>query len=447
MKPRLPVISKPSKNLMIVAAAYCACHGSLFIFDLMHPSSFLAGDRALARLATFSALLSPKLSFFAVLAANPGVGDYIFQLPFYAVGGRLGLILFQIAFGAIASAFSYLLALRTLGSELQALIAALIFMLLPGSLLTPHILVSESICNPFLIIGITLCCLSFGNGCRTLPELCVAAFFLGCAAFVRPGFLLFLPIMLVIVVPNIAPSRRWVASGALLAAFLAMTGIGMGLSHVASPDLRGGPGADANRTIPHYMWQRARRMAVVGDFALPERDMRDRSIPASEFVRIVTSHPDVFAETMGADVLTLVVNPGANQLFAEYLGAFRTEASFGELGRMRDSEGVGRVFGRLASRDPAFAAVLVILTAAWVVVLSAGVIGMWAMSLRGRTPQWWLLASFTLYALAVPFLAGSVRWAHRTPTDFLLAIFAAAGISVALRSRHMRAVTPAASPA
>ena len=146
------------RNQLVLAAVYFLCHGALFLFDLRHPAAFLTGDRAGDRISAMTSLLVGKPSVAAALAHNGAVGDYLGQLLPYALGGRIGVLLAQIALGLVAALSCHALGSRILRSESHGLAAALIMIVLTGSLLNTHTLTSEAVANPLIVIGMTLLC-------------------------------------------------------------------------------------------------------------------------------------------------------------------------------------------------------------------------------------------------------------------------------------------------
>lgn len=426
------------RNQLILAAVYFLCHGALFLFDLRHPAAFLTGDRAGDRIAAMTSLLAGQRSVAGALVHNGAVGDYLGQLLPYALGGRIGVLLMQIALGFVAALSCHVLGTRILKSETYGLAAALITIVLPGSLLNTHTLTSEAVANPLIVIGMTLLC-AYLDGARRTGALYAAALLLGAAALVRPQFLLLpvavLPAMLTEKAQKTRLAAALLAGGIFFAPFAggaAVNSLAQTLGH--APDA-GRPPVTRN-DMPYHLWSRANRMSAIAHFTLPQAEMADKAVSPAAFVSLAAAHPGAFARTIVSDTTNLVANPGTNALFVQYLGVFRTGRELTYWQEVRDRQGIVAMLRELLRLDAGFAWTFLASAVLWIAFLLLAMRG--AIALR-HGPSRTLLLCFVFYCLIVPFAAGAVRWSHRTPIDFALAIFAVAGFAFGTRKQSVGA--------
>jgi hypothetical protein len=412
----------------VLAGVYLLCHGALLLFDLHHPGAFLTGDRAAARVIAMTNLIAARPSLAGAAALNGPIGDYLGQLLPYALGGRIGVLLAQLALGLMATLSCQALGSRILKSETRGLAAGLIYLMLPGSLLDTHTLTSEAIANPLLVTGVALLG-AYLDGARRTGALYVAALLLGAAALVRPQYLLLPVAILPALLAGSAPKTR-IASAALAAAiFLGPVLVGAGVERLAqSLDHASDAGrAPVTRNdMPYHLWSRATRMSAIARFTLQPAENARQAISPTAFFSLAAAHPGAFSATLVSDATNLIANPGTNQLLVAYLGLFQTGRDLAYWQRVRDRDGLIAMSRALLALDPGFVWVLLGSTILW--------IGFLILALRGaiaspKGAMRTLLLGFVFYCLIVPFAAGVVRWTHRTPIDFALAIFAVAGLA------------------
>ena len=419
-----------ARNSLIVAGCYLLCHAAFFIFDLHHPDAILFGDRAAHRAIAIAGLVGGPTPVSA-LARNGPVGDYIAQAVMFAVAGRIGILVGQIALGLAGALFCQAFARGALKSDSAALATALVYIVLPESLDAPHTIVSEAVCNPLLIVGVTWLCAFLKDG-DSSHALRPAALMLGLAALVRPQFLL-LPVGLVPALrARNAPKLTFSSAAAAALLFYAPTVVGTAAVAVArslDPSWQlATEDPDARNDIPYHLWSRATSMSAIGHFALPETAVRTRSLGIGAFVEITAQHPSALAGTLVADVEQLVIYPGRIQLLS-YTELFRSAMAASRWHTTPTIADGGPAPQRTALAT-AFGAITVASEALWLAFLCLAVVGAVTLS-RGNAragPRWRFVAFFGVYSLIVPFAAGGVRWDHRTPVDFILATLACAGV-------------------
>lgn len=171
-------------------------HALLFVYDCISGfAAFTAGDRSWTRLEAMRGVLTTSNGDYIAAAAEAVVapGEYLLQAPFFLIGGPAAVVLFQIAL-ALAGVFC----VWRIGSELVgpklATVAALIYAVLPQSLVFPHQFVTET--------AVATACIFFVGAAmqylksHRLPDAAIAGAWLGLAIFIRPSFAVILPALI-----------------------------------------------------------------------------------------------------------------------------------------------------------------------------------------------------------------------------------------------------------
>ena len=169
-------------------------HTLLFIFNIFfHPETFINADRARERLVAATDLLSLPLQYEAIseFLSNHGIlGDYVFQAIIMGIVGQYGLIIFQIVLAILSYVCLYTIAKLIFQSERLAFVIALIYMMLPHSLVFPHQLISEAIFDPLLVFSFYFLT-KYLLDRVALHYLITSAGFMGISALIRPVSILF----------------------------------------------------------------------------------------------------------------------------------------------------------------------------------------------------------------------------------------------------------------
>jgi hypothetical protein len=177
--------------------------GLLFAYDLNHPDVFLHADRALDRMHAINELqaLLDGQSTFATFLSRQGTamgvpGDYIVQGVLFHFGGQYSVILFQIALFLVSLVALYHLTFLLTNSVKIGFWVTLIFAHLPYGAMFPHMLWSEALFNPLILLSFC-----FVGRATLRPNgilnVVLAATFLALAALVRVVAIPWLVIVLV----------------------------------------------------------------------------------------------------------------------------------------------------------------------------------------------------------------------------------------------------------
>ena len=176
--------------LITVVCAFIAIHLLLAVLDFYHPAGFLRADRAVMRMSEITRVLGGEYWPFvkAFLGSHGVIGDYGAHAILYAIAGRPGVILCQLAL-LLASGFAVfrLAGLLGMSPKLQAISMGL-YLALPHSLVFAHQLATEALHVPMLVISTWLICESIRKNDIWLAV--ISALSLGLATLIRPITLL-----------------------------------------------------------------------------------------------------------------------------------------------------------------------------------------------------------------------------------------------------------------
>jgi hypothetical protein len=420
-------VSNPSmlRVGLLLVLLFVSIHTSLFLFDLANPTAFLRGDRAIDRLQHIDQLLqADSRAAVANVAMNSGVpGDFLQHAALYSAGGRNLVIVSQIALGVLTLISVYFFVARISDDLKVAAVAGALVIMMPGGLLNPHLLATETWFTFLLVLGTICVCLAVG---RSRQALLPANFYLvyagfaclGIASSIRPQGLL-VPLAIAGLLAVMFPKIRGSSLLAALLAYAVFPISWMMLRLLLTGDFGLGP---SNADFQTNLAFRADRI-----LSLP-MDSTGR-LALLPFVKLAVAHPLAFLNTLYTDAFNLVLNPGANHMFGYYLGLGETPDGFSWL-KTRDQFGIAGVVAELFKRNGPLVALFAIWTIIHAVVLfgvgRAGLIILRAH--RGAAPWIWIVMIVIATTLMSGFAAGLVRWNLRSGAEPLLAILAAYGL-------------------
>ena len=145
------------RDLLFLVAILTAIHGALLGYDYLHPDAFLMGDRSGTRMGlvkNFATAVLDNKEIIQTLSTQGIIGDYFIHALAYMAGGRIGILVLQIAASVFSVCAVFLLALSLTESRKVAWISAIVYATLPHSLAFPHLLVTETFANSFLIFSV-----------------------------------------------------------------------------------------------------------------------------------------------------------------------------------------------------------------------------------------------------------------------------------------------------
>jgi hypothetical protein len=289
-------------------APLAALHALMLAYDVANPDRFLRADRAGGRMQVVEgfpeALRAGEATTY--LASHGIAGDWLPHALMYALGGPLLIVLVQVAL-ALAS----VLWVREIGSRLglasrHATAAAVLYALLPHTLVFPHQLSTEALFVPLVIAAFRF----------ALPVAGPAGgLALGLATLVRPITVLW-PVVQAVLQPG--PLRR---RAAFLALALAPLLLWMAFILSATGEFSMGR---SGHDLGGNLYYRMQRMAA----PLPPAE-RPETKPAGqtkatvgEYLSYSLAHPKAAAAHHARDVVTLTVKSGIERVTLDYLDLF-----------------------------------------------------------------------------------------------------------------------------
>ena len=420
-------VAQPWRALLALAGL----HAAMFAYDLAHPDRFLRADRAHERLASIEGFARALQGgdALAYLASRGIVGDWLPQGLLYLAGGQYLVIAAQVVLVLASIAWVRDIGLRAGLRESDAGAAALLYALLPHTLVLPHQLATEALFVPLLV-------LAFRLSLRGLAPPGGAA--LGLATLVRPVTLLWPFIQAAFA--GASPRRRAAFVAASLAPLLAWMGFVLVVTGEFSMG-RSGHDLGAN------LYSRMQRMAA----ALPRAErpavkpQGQKRVTLAEYLHFVLAHPGAAAAHSARDLVTVAAKSGIERITLDYLDLFpesRRELQDSDQGWRADleSEGAASTFLRLLREQPGLvlsSAAGSLLFAAFMALAAIGAIG----AARGprRNHALLLLAGFVLYIGVTAQAVDAAQSRHRAPAEFALCVLALAGGSAWRSWRRLRA--------
>ena len=388
-----------------IVAPLAALHAAMFAYDLRHPERFLNGDRALERIEVIQGFSSTN-NFSEYLASHGIAGDWLPHALLYAAGGQYFVIAVQVVL-ALLSVVWVLQIARGLGlDERAASAAAVLYALLPHTLVFPHELASEGLFCPLVVLSFRL-----GTGAA-------GGFALGLATLIRPLTALwpFVVWRRAFIVMALAPLLAWMSF------MLFATGeFSMGRS---------------GHDLGNNLYFRMQRMGA--DLQRPAGQTKATVV---EYLAFVAAHPVAFAKHTARDVGVLAAKSGIERVVIDYLDLYpesKRELQDSDTGwRARvEQRGTAAALLDVFREQPGLIASSALGAALFVVFMALAAYGAWS---RIRSREWLLLGVFVVYIFVTAQAVDAAHSRHRAPAEFALCILAVAGW-LALRRRGAKHV-------
>ena len=383
-----------------LVAPFVALHAAMFLYDIRHPECFFNGDRALDRVEVIKGFFENTNSL-EYLTSHGIPGDWLPHALLYLAGGQYLVIAVQVVL-ALLSVMWVLQIGRRLGlDERAASAAAVLYGLLPHSLVFPHELSSEGLFIPLVI-------LSFRLGANASGGLA-----LGVATLIRPLTALwpFFVFRRIYITFARAPLLAW-----MTLMFFATGEFSMGRS---------------GHDLGNNLYFRMQRMG-----AELQRPAGQTKATIGEYLAFVTAHPVAFAKHTARDLGVLSVKSGIERVVIDYLDFYpetKRELQDGRTGWRAQVEqrGAFAALMEVFREQPGLIVFSALGAAACVVFMVLAAYGAWV---RIRSREWLLLAAFVVYIFATAQAVDAAHSRHRAPAEFALCILAVAGW-LALRRR------------
>ncbi len=349
----------------------------------------------------------------------PFPGDFAVHAILYRFGGQYLVIAAQIFVQFAVVAGLYLCARRLIGRN-AALAAGFLMVVMPGALMNPHLLVTETWVAALISLGILFFCLAFNNRHEFVSASYLFAGFasLTLAMFIRPQGLL-LPLALGACLLAIMKGGRIPIVIGVVGSYLVFPLSLMIFRLVGTGEFGLGESA---ADLGTNLLLRANRI-LYGSYFEPGQKMT-----ISHFLAVAAAHPLVTLNTFYADAVNLFLNPGSNHVFGFYLKIYNAEDFRFWVGLL-DRAGATGVVGQVLREGLPF----LVIFATWMIIHVIVLCGMALAGIRAVrrwniTPPWvWLALVAAVVYLATSFASGQVRWAHRTGVEPLLVMLAVWG--------------------
>ena len=419
---RMGAAPRAWSGFAVMLFGLCALHVVMVAYDLGNPERFLNADRATLRLQVierFVAAWQSGADLRPFLAGHGIVGDWLPQAVLYLAGGPLAVILVQVLLALASVAWVREIGLRLALPETRASAAALLYGLLPHTLVLPHQLSSEAIFVPLVVLSFALVLRGVSASRHAAAGLAM-----GLAVLVRPITLAWPPIH--------ALCARRVRGGArlaYLAAGLAPLALWLLFIFTQTQQFSMGP---SKHDLGWNLHQRVQRMAP--HLPAEQRFAGRERLTIGEYLRFVLAHPGPAGAHAARDMMALGVKSGIARVVFDYLDLFPESRGLQDpqAGWRKAIEQAGVVQG-LKQVAQEHLGVLIASAGGAVLfgaLMALALVGAWVFARSGR----WMLVVFVLYVFATATVVDAAQSRHRAPAEFALCLFAVAGLA-ALRKK------------
>jgi hypothetical protein len=437
------------RSLFFILLYTAFVQGLMFLYDMAHPNLFMHADRAADRMTAIEHLVSffqgavALQELLTYRGAALGVpGEYLIQGVIFYFGGQYAVIVFQILLFIASIGALYHLALLVTHSRGMSVAAALIYAHLPYGVVYPHMVWSESLFNPLVLISFYFVARS-AIGQPNWPSISLAALFLGLATLVRPHTMLWAVVVVTVFWFCQVQVRRIAGYLAIFAVVLAIwpsfvwsqTGnFTLGNSSHVFRDLSIRlkkmievlPPGQQQAAVERYLPARASEDEVWSDLL-------------SRYVSFAMTHPWLFIRTSAQEVFIFVTQSGIERFTIDYLelaGADRTVIQNPECGWRKKLAAEGFIATALMFMRDHGDILIASLIGAVAMLFLWGLAGLGAISAFAGRPVYLgakeriMVLSMAVFPIYV-FLPGQLfHYAparYRTPAEFCLAVLAVIG--------------------
>lgn len=434
-----PILRKfEGAYLIAVLIIYICLHTLLFYYDLAHVEAIMEGDRTVQRMKSVMAVMNSlgnSSSLMDALVARGVPGDYIFHSLAYLPYRSYSIIVIQVFLGLIAVVFVYKLAFLLFRSHTVATIAALSYIVLPGSLVQPHTLVTEAFYNPLLIIFLFYSVKYLLAG--EIINLIIAALAASAASFIRLIFILY-PVFFFLSILVVFREKRIKHAFAYLVSVLSIPFLWMSLYFSHTDQFSMGKPASS---LSLNFFLRVERMAGLDKSIDLDPVEFPRAMGARAFLTFLSSHPASYIKTLRSDIFNIGLNTGVNTFAGRYLGLYTMPESTRYWKDIRDQQGISGSVIELFKWSPLLIIINVLASILWLGFLLFSFFGfiLFLKDKRLSNIVKFTVVSFPVYIISTQFIASTPRWSHRTPAEFVFAImFALAVVQFGKRLKGMR---------
>jgi hypothetical protein len=349
-------------------------HALLFVYDLNNPKTYLLGDRAYSRFDKIESLLQARNDqAIADFLINTGsLGDYIFHAVIFAWGGVTTIIVVQILLHLVSIVYVFLLGELLFRNSMFSLLAAAVYAFLPASLYHPHVLVSEALFNPLVVVAFYYGALFLAKDDAPPWHLMVTAFAGSVAAFIRPIYVGYPIVYACILVLLVKRPARYLQAIVYLAVAFAIPFLWAGFVFVQTGDFSMGK---SDHDLGFNLFGRVERMSRLGNFELTQEQQAIKRLQFREYTDYIVEHPNAYFKTLVSDVYNVTLNSGVNSLLGRYLGWYRLPEEWRYWRLMRDKYGILGMVQAMYDYSQALFIFNVILAPIWLAFTVLALIG------------------------------------------------------------------------
>jgi 4-amino-4-deoxy-L-arabinose transferase-like glycosyltransferase len=433
------ILAEKSINFKIISllALYTAIgHTLLFIYDINHPDVFLNADRARQRLVTIKAILANEgdENLFYLLSQAGIVGDYLLHAIVYSALGQYGVIIFQILLLLVSIIFLFHFLFIIAKSRFIAIVAVVLYLHLPHTIVFPHQLTAEALFDPLIIFSF------YGMAKYILVEqrwllLMNSAFFVGFASLIRPVTLLW-PIVVIAIMILTFQSTRRISHWASYLAIAVMPFI-LWMFFIFSQTGIFSMGS-SNHDVSHNLYDRVNR--IITSFPLDQQQLlihryldsaeTKKMLSIPEYLSFVIDHPYGYFSQLGRDALVFCIKSGINRISLDYLDV-EARKSFRHWRKVWEKHSLFYSMKSLGKSHPKSIFFAIFGTILFIPFMMGSLFGglQSIKKYKQLSPPeqtlYILLLVFPVYLFFASQVANAMMSRHRAPGEFILCFFAA----------------------
>lgn len=415
-------------------------HLLMLLRDLSNTTIFFNADRALSRWNTMQGIIDAFANNQATdfLISHGVIGDYIFHAILLELGGKFGLILFQVGIALLSGWGVYRIGHLIGLSVRQSSLAAGIYLFLPHTLVFPHQLITEALHTPFLVISLWLTIEFLRNGRGNTRCLIIGALLVGIATLIRPITLLWPMIV------GLTLMRGTKVRFGAIYLVLAYLPILLWMGFIGTQTGKFGFGKSPH-DMEHNLYQRVLR---ISDAMPSEQAEQTRKIYLNQgekgtlgtvaYFRFATDYPFFFAQHLARDIIVLVGKSGVERISIDYLElnkTARTQFQDGRTGwrKILAEQGLMGVVHYFWQNDGQVLIISLLGSILMLFMIIVAIVGGWRLVLSNRKEIndryiIWLLISLPLYTFLFSQVVDYVQSRHRATSEAAIVLLAVYGV-------------------
>lgn len=436
----IKILLKEKNSPLFMLAFALSVHLLMLLHDLSNTTVFFNADRALGRWNTMQDAIDAFANNQATefLTSHGVIGDYLFHAILFGLGGKFGLILFQVGIALLSGWGVYRIGYLIGLSVRQSSLAAGIYLLLPHTLVFPHQLISEALHTPFMVVSLWLTIEFLRNERGNNHYLIIGALLVGIATLIRPVTLLW-PMIVGLTIMR----GTKVQFGAIFL-IIAYLPILLWMGFIGTQTGKFGFGKSPH-DMEHNLYQRVLR---ISDAMPSEQADQTRKVYLNQgekgtlgtvaYIRFATDYPFFFAQHLARDIIVLVGKSGVERISIDYLElnkTARTQFQDGRTGwrKIFAEQGLMGVMHYFWKNDGQVLIISLVGSTFMLFMIITAIVGGWRLvSSKGKEVNdryiTWLLISLPIYTFVFSQVVDYVQSRHRAPSEAAIVLLAVYGI-------------------